>query len=41
MLVVYRLRKKDEGSYALDEPIQRHPAESSMPRHTYLIWLVT
>ena len=30
MFIVYRMRKKDEGSYALDEPSKRSPS-----LHTY------
>jgi syndecan 2 len=28
MFIVYRMRKKDEGSYALDEPKRAHNANS-------------
>ncbi|XP_014217644.1 syndecan-like [Copidosoma floridanum] len=31
MFIVYRMRKKDEGSYALDEP-RRSPAANSYPK---------
>lgn len=31
MFIVYRMRKKDEGSYALDEP-RRSPAAHSFPK---------
>ncbi|XP_063979033.1 syndecan isoform X1 [Diachasmimorpha longicaudata] len=31
MFIVYRMRKKDEGSYALDEP-RRSPAAASYPK---------
>jgi hypothetical protein len=32
MFVVYRMRKKDEGSYALDEP-KRSPTVNSYSKH--------
>ena len=31
MFIVYRMRKKDEGSYALDEP-RRSPATQTYPK---------
>ncbi|XP_046424066.1 syndecan isoform X3 [Neodiprion pinetum] len=31
MFIVYRMRKKDEGSYALDEP-RRSPAAQAYPK---------
>lgn len=31
MFIVYRMRKKDEGSYALDEP-RRSPAAAAYPK---------
>uniref|UniRef100_A0ABD2WCZ7 Syndecan n=1 Tax=Trichogramma kaykai TaxID=54128 RepID=A0ABD2WCZ7_9HYME len=31
MFIVYRMRKKDEGSYALEEP-RRSPATNSYPK---------
>lgn len=31
MFIVYRMRKKDEGSYALDEP-RRSPAAQAFPK---------
>ncbi|XP_032454815.1 syndecan isoform X2 [Nasonia vitripennis] len=31
MFIVYRMRKKDEGSYALDEP-RRSPAANAYPK---------
>lgn len=31
MFIVYRMRKKDEGSYALDEP-RRSPAGNAYPK---------
>lgn len=33
MFIVYRMRKKDEGSYALDEP-KRSPAVNSYAKNT-------
>lgn len=33
MFIVYRMRKKDEGSYALDEP-KRSPTSNSYSRGT-------
>ncbi|KRF80337.1 syndecan isoform X3 [Drosophila tropicalis] len=32
MFIVYRMRKKDEGSYALDEP-KRSPANNSYAKN--------
>jgi syndecan 2 len=33
MFIVYRMRKKDEGSYALDEPQKRSPQNNSYTKN--------
>ena len=33
MFIVYRMRKKDEGSYALDEPQKRSPQANSYTKN--------